>query len=231
MQFVLTTLALLLGANARIAAPEHAAPGEYILFDGSASVGSLTWNTDPGAEVFRSDDGKKILVVATKRRCKVRLTAKDTAGTSSDVAVVEIGDSPEPAPKPDTPKPAPPVPLNPKSLADGKFKVAQPCCDRACQIRTDQRKAEAELVAKHLAELRNKIKSDARLDLTNLQVMRAEVMKATGSLPSALKHRWIEWAQWWGTELSAQSIGGKLATAADWCLFIDETILGLKAVM
>lgn len=235
---LLALLAILVGADAKIVAPATGPVDTFILIDGSESQGTLTWTVaDPEVSLFITPDSKQIAVFCpTPRKTLITLKAKDEAGESVDYHVLKLtGDKPEPAPAPtpDKPHPKPDAkPVGPpKPLPRGKFNVAQPCCDEACKVQSAQRKADAELVAKHLGDLRSKIKSDTSLRCSDLPAMQAEVMKATKGLPLALKSRWLEWAKWWSHELCNQSAGNRLVTAADWIAFIDETILGLKAVM
>lgn len=254
MKFAVLILAMLFGvaelfgADAKIIAPPTAPVSQYVLIDGGESVGKLDWSlTDPETAIFVSPDGKQILAWCPKPR-KVLLTLKatDAAGESTDWHTIRFGGDPEPtpspAPSPDKPKPVtPPTPkplpspvpspdTKPSKLPDGRFKVAQPCCDRACEIAADQRRSDAVLVAKHLADLRDRIKSDSSLDVKDIKAMQREVSLAVRGLPTSLKGRWFEWAKWWCHEFYTHWQGSKLTTQAEWVTFIDETILGLKAV-
>lgn len=235
---LIALLACVLGADAKIVAPPTGPVGQFILIDGAESQGALAWTvTDPEVSLFVSPDSKQIVVYSpSARKTLVTLKATDSAGESVDYHVLKLtGDSPEPAPAPtpDKPKPKPDAkPVGPpKPLPPGKFSVAQPCCDEACKVQGNQRKAEADLLAQHLAELRDRIKSDKSMKVSDLHTMQGEVFKSTKGLPPALRSRWMEWAKWWGAELCTQSGLNRLVTAADWVAFIDETILGLKAVM
>lgn len=231
LQTLSVLLACLVGADAKINAPATAPAGQLLLIDGSESTGSLMWTVaDPEVSLLESRDKKQIVVfVPTPRKTLITLQAKDSAGESTDYHVLRSeGTDSTPAPKPDKPKPSPAVPGKP--LPPGTFNISQPCCDEACKIKSGQRKADADLISTHLAELRDRIRSDKTLDCGDLPTMQTEVMRATKGLPMAIKTRWLDWATWWSRELCGRAAEKQLATSTAWVAFLDETILGLKAV-
>lgn len=228
-------IALCLGADAKVSAAPSAVAGEYVLIDASGSKGSLTWSVStPDAKLFVETGTKQALLYCpTAKLCRFSLTATDAAGTSICRDVIEFtGDSPqpEPAPAPMPPAPIPgPQPM-PKKLPDGKFALAQPCCDQACQIQAAKRKSEAEALAAKLAGIRDRIKA-GEIDTSKPTELMFAIQQANKTLPDDVQRRWSAWGTWWGKSLHGIYVAGKLATEADWITVIEETILGLKAVM
>ena len=226
---------LLLGVEAKIKAPETAPVGEYFLIDGAESVGTLSWEIrDTDVSLFAAPDAKQIVAFCpSPRKVLVILTAKDGDKTSVDYAVVKCGAAPLPAPEPmPDVKPEPVKPPKPKTLPDGRFKVAQGSHDHAAKVamRAERRAAEIESVAKQLEKLRDKIKNK-EVDPTHIGQLQKEIHAATGELPPDVRSRWSSWGSWWGSIIMTLFGGGTLKTAADWILFLEETILGLRAVV
>lgn len=221
-------MALLLGAEAKVKCPPSAVVGQPVLIDASESIGDLEWDTaDPDVVIFTAIRGGKQAYVQRlspgMARFWVRARDKDGTDTSKEVIPVS-GDGPAPAPDP-MPQPAPDN--KPVKLPDGRYKIAQGTHDRA--PRSERRKQEAEAVAKQLEQVRDKIKR-GEVDPTNIAALKSEIRKATSELPTDVKHRWADWASWWGQFLTSLVLGGSVKTAADWVLLLEETILGLRAV-
>ena len=242
MSKVLLLLSLCLGAEARIKAPETAPVGQYVRIDGLGSTGTLTWSVpDKDVSVFTSADSTSVVVFCpSPRRVKVRLTAADAAGKSSDAEVVDfVGDvpAPKPGPKPGpapAPAPAPhPTPLpDDAPLPDGRFKVASPARERARQVKAEraaQRHAEAQQMAAKLAEVQARIRS-GEIDTANPVVLVTAIREANSQLPRDVQSRWTPWGNWWCLFLRGLWMAGNLKTAADWILILEETILGLRSV-
>lgn len=230
MKVLLCLSVLLLGADARIKAPDSAPVGEYTLVDGTDAVGRVEWSvSDPEVRVYTSQDGKQIVLVApTPRIVKVRQVASDAAGKSADVALIDFrGGKPVPGPV------LPVVPMPDAKLPAGRFNIAQPAHDKAAEVRvvtSDQRKAEALLLAAKLTTVRDRIQSGAIKADDPGHVMDA-IRRANGELPKDVQARWNVWGTWWGQVLFGQWKAGGLKAANDWITILDETILGLKAVM
>lgn len=223
---------LFLGADAKIKSPDSAIVGEFLLIDGAESTGSLAWEIrDADVSMFASADAKQIVVFCpSPRKVLVTLTAKDSTSTSVDYAVIKFGGVaplPAPEPAPDV-KPEPP---KPKVLPDGKYKVSQGSHDHAMKVeaRAERRRVEAESVAKQLEKLRDKIRSK-ELDPSNTDALKTAIHNATGELPPDVQKRWNGWGSWWGNLIMKFVFGRSLQSAADWILFLEETILGLRAV-
>lgn len=227
---LLVILMALLGADVKLSSPETAPVSQPVLIDASDSVGDVTFDTaDEHLVIFAAIRGKQALVLRKAPGIgRFTVTAKDSAGTATIREVIEFtGESPAPAPPPVEPNDTP------RKLPDGKFKVAQGSHDHAQQVKVtkrEQRKAESEAVAKQLESLRDKIKSK-EIDPANIDVLKAEIHKATGSLPRDVQSRWSAWGSWWGNLIIKLFLGGSLKSAADWITFLEETILGLRAVL
>lgn len=235
MDLAAVLIALCLGADAKVSAVQSAVAGDYVLIDASESKGTLTWSvTTPDAKLFVATNSKQALLYCpTAKLCRFSLTATDAAGTSICRDVIEFtSDSPqpEPAPAPMPPAPLPGPPPMPKKLPDGKFALAQPCCDQACQVQAAKRKAEAEALAEKLTGIRDRIKS-GEIDTSKPAELMLAIQRANKSLPDDVQRRWSAWGTWWGRSLHGIYVAGKLANEADWITVIEETILGLKAVM
>lgn len=233
MNLALVFLALLFGADAKVKSPETAPVGQPILVDAGDSVGELTWDTnDPDVVIFTAIRGAKQAYVQrlTPGVGRFWVLAKDSAGTSvSREVIVFGGEAPQPAPSPMPDVPSPPAPdVKPaKPLPEGKFRIAQKAHDKV--PRSERKRIESEAVAKQLEGVKDKIKR-GELDPTRIGDLKAEIRRATGELPPEIKHRWADWASWWGSVLTSLVFGGSLKTAADWILLLEETILGLRAV-
>lgn len=233
MNVAFVLLALLFGADAKVKAPDTAVVGQPILIDASESVGELEWDTnDPDVVIFPAIRGGRQAYVQRLSPGVLRfwVIARDKAGSSKwTEAIVCTGDAPQPAPSPMPDVPAPPGPdVKPaKPLPDGKFKIAQKAHDKV--PRSERKRLECEAVAKQLEGVKDKIKR-GELDPTKIGELKAEIRRATGELPPDIKHRWADWASWWGNFLTDLVFGGTVKTAADWILLLEETILGLRAV-
>lgn len=235
MSALLVMLLSLLGAEAQIDAPATAKVGEFVLIDSAGSVGQVTWAVpDQQVSHFISGDRKQLVLhCPSPRFVKVRLTATDATGTSSDVVVIEFtgNGKPQPAPAP-LPDVKPVVPEPDKKLPAGRFAIAQPAHDKAAEVKVatgDQRKTEALLLAAKLAIVRDRIQSGAIKGDDPGIVMHA-IRAANAELPKDVQARWHGWGVWWGQTLFAHWKAGKLNAANDWSDVLDETILGLKAV-
>lgn len=232
MKLVVVLCALLFGADAKVKAPDSAPVGVPVLVDAGESVGDLEWDTaDPEMVLFPAiRGGRQAYVQRLKPGLgKFWVKATDKAGPSTSREVIMFtGSAPTPAPEPvpDKPQP-PPAPDKPVKLPDGKFKISQGAHDKV--PRSERKRQEAEAVAKQLEDLRDRIKR-GEVDTSKILVLKAEMRKATGSLPRDVLSRWVEWGKWWGEFLTSLWMGGSLKTAADWVLLLEETILGLKAV-
>lgn len=233
MSPVFVMLLTLLGADAQLDAPATAKVGEFVLIDATGSTGQLTWAVS-GQRVshFVGSDSRQLVIHAQQPGfVKVRLTATDAAGKSSDVDVIEFtGDGkplPAPAPMPD--KPQPPPPIKPNVLPDGRFKLATPVRDEAARVKTTDRQAEAALIATKLADISGKLKTGS-LSATDPAIVMKAIQQANGTLPRDVQQRWGGWGQWWGRQLYDRWKAGQVQTASDWAAVIDETCLGLKAV-
>lgn len=234
MFVVYSILSLLLGADIKVAGPETAPVGSFVLIDASESTGELTW-TVPDKEVslfLARDNRQAILYSPTAKRCRYTVAAKDASGLAVCREVLDFtGDDSHPAPAPTPPAPAP-HPDKLKTLPEGKFKVAQGSHDQALKVtaRAERRRAEAELVATKLEGIRDRIKS-GELDTSQPKVLMEAIQAANASLPPDVHTRWTPWGTWWGKFLYGIWSRGSLKTAADWILIFEETILGLRAVM
>ena len=235
MSPLLVMLLSLLGADAQIDAPATAKVGEFVLIDAAGSVGSLTWAVpDQQVSHFVGQGGKQIVLhCPSPRFVKVRLTATDAAGKSSDVAVIEFtgNGKPQPAPAP-LPDAKPVVPMPDAKLPAGRFAIAQPAHDKASEVNVttgDQRKTEALLLAAKLVQVRDRIQSGAIKGDDPGIVMHA-IRAANAELPKDVQTRWHGWGVWWGQALFAQWKAGCLKASNDWYDVLDETITGLKAV-
>lgn len=227
MKVLLCLSVLLLGADARIKAPDSAPVGEYTLVDGTDAVGRVEWSvSDPEVRVYTSQDGKQIVLVApSPRLVKVKQVTSDAAGKSADVVLIEFGGG-KPAPGPA------PLPMPDAKLPSGRFGIAQPAHDKAAEVRvatSDQRKSEALLLVAKLTHVRDRVQSGAIKADDPGAVMDA-IRRANGELPRDVQSRWNVWGQWWGQSLFGQWKAGGLKAANDWTTILDETILGLKAV-
>lgn len=224
-------LALFFGADAKVTALETAAVGDYVLIDASESVGTVSFDVpDPDAELFIRTDTKQALVRCPKeKRIRYCVTVKDGSGTSVCRDVIdftgEVEVRPEPAPGPLPPSPPGPPP----KLPDGRFKVSQASYDQAMLVNSGQRAGDAGLVLKQLEALKSKIASGA-VNPSEIDEMKTAVRSATSSLPADVLRRWNGWGLWWGKSIVTGISGGTLKTAGDWVAFLDETIMGLKAV-
>lgn len=235
MSPLLVMLLSLLGADAQIDAPATAKVGEFVLIDATGSTGQLTWAVS-GQRVshFVGSDSKQLVIHAQQPGfVKVRLTASDAAGKSSDVALIEVtgNGKPQPAPAP-MPDVNPVVPEPDKKLPAGRFAIAQPAHDKAAEVKVatgDQRKTEALLLAAKLTQVRDRIQSGAIKGDDPGIVMHA-IRAANAELPRDVQARWHGWGVWWGQALFAQWKAGCLKASNDWSDVLDETILGLKAV-
>ena len=235
MSPLLVMLLSLLGADAQIDAPATAKVGEFVLIDATGSTGQLTWAVS-GQRVshFVGSDSKQLVIHAQQPGfVKVKLTATDATGKSSDVAVIEFtGDGkplPAPAPLPDA---KPVVPMPDAKLPAGRFAIAQSAHDKAAEVKVttgDQRKTEALLLAAKLTQVRDRIQSGAIKGDDPGIVMHA-IRAANAELPRDVQARWHGWGVWWGQALFAQWKAGCLKASNDWSDVLDETILGLKAV-
>ena len=225
----------LLGAEAKLDAPATAKVGEFVLIDATGSTGQLTWAVS-GQRVshFVGSDSKQLVIHAQQPGfVKVKLTATDATGKSSDVAVIEFTSDgkplPAPAPMPDV---KPVVPMPDAKLPAGRFSIAQPAHDKAAEVKVapgDQRKTEALLLAAKLTQVRDRIQSGAIKGDDPGIVMHA-IRAANAELPKDVQARWHGWGVWWGQALFAQWKAGCLKASNDWSDVLDETILGLKAV-
>ena len=234
MNLAVLLCALLLGADAKVKAPDTAPIGVPVLVDAGESVGDLDWDTaDPDIVIFPAiRGGRQAYVQRLKPGVgKFWVCARDKAGVSTCREVIMFeGSAPRPAPEPmpDKPAPGPPVPDKPAKLPEGKYKIAQGAHDRV--PRSERKRQEAAAVSKQLEGLRDRIKS-GEVDPTKLSELKAEMRKVTGELPPEIRNRWADWGNWWGKFLTSLVFGGTLKTAADWVLLLEETILGLKAVL
>lgn len=231
-QLLVCLSVLLLGAEAKINAPETAPVGEFVLVDAADSVGVLTWTVpDPQVSLYVATGGKQIVLYsASPRRVKIRLTAKDEAGTAVETEIIDFAGKtpgPAPAPKPDTPKP---MPVEPQP--EGRFGIAKPARDKAADVKVesgDQRKTEALLLAAKLTNVRDRIQSGAIKTEDPGTVMQA-IRLANAELPRDVQARWHGWGTWWGQTLFGHWKAGKLRASNDWSDVLDETIAGLKGV-
>lgn len=232
MSPLLVMLLSLLGADAQINAPATAKVGEFVLIDAADSVGSLTWAVpDQQVSHYVAPGGKQIVLHCPSARfVKVRLTATDNAGKSSDVAVIDFtGDGkplPAPAPMPDKPQPQP---VKPNVLPDGRFKLAALVRDEAAKVQTADRQSEAALIAAKLTDISGKLKTGS-LSAADPSIVMKAIQQANGTLPRDVQQRWHGWGQWWGRQLYDRWKADQIKTASDWAAVIDETCLGLKAV-
>ena len=235
MSPLLVMLLSLLGADAQIDAPATAKVGEFVLIDATGSTGQLTWAVS-GQRVshFVGSDSKQLVIHAQQPGfVKVKLTATDATGKSSDVAVIEftVDGKPLPAPAP-LPDAKPVVPMPDAKLPAGRFAIAQSAHDKAAEVKVttgDQRKTEALLLAAKLTQVRDRIQSGAIKGDDPGVVMHA-IRAANAELPKDVQARWHGWGVWWGQALFAQWKAGCLKASNDWSDVLDETILGLKAV-
>lgn len=231
MDLAVALLALFFGADAKVISLESAAVGDYVLIDASESTGAVSFSaTDPDAELFIRTDSKQALLRCPKpKRIRYCVTAKDGSGTSVCRDVIDFtGEEavkPEPAPGPMPPAPPGPAP----KLPDGRFKVSQASYDQAMLVNASQRQADAVLVAKQLEKLRDKVKS-GQVNPSEINEMKSAVRSATSELPHDVLRRWNGWGAWWGKSIVSGISGGTLKTSGDWVTFLDETIVGLKAV-
>lgn len=236
-------ISLLLGADAKISAPEKAPVGQFVLIDGAESSGSLTWTVpDREVSVFIAPDSKQIVVFSPSARfCKIRLVAAEGSAHSADAVVVEFtGESPSPAPAPHpAPKPdskpdskpdiRPPRPG--KGLPAGKFGISQKVHDKSLEVECPDRRVETAKVIAALESLQTEFRSDKINPRAPLQVSGA-INRACLSLPVEQQKRWLpSFGAWWTTILRDLWEAGKLTTREDWILLIEETLIGLRAVV
>ena len=224
---------LLLGADAKVKAPVTAPVGVPVLVDAGESIGELEWDSvDPEMVLFPAIRGGKQAYVQRLKpglgRFSVKARDKDSTSTSREV-INFTGEAPAPAPgpMPDEP-PMPPPDAKPVKLPEGKFKISQAAHDKV--PRAERRRQEAESVAKELEGLKDRIKR-GEVDATSISAMKTEMRLATGRLPADVRGRWADWGNWWGKFLTGLVFGGSLKTAADWITLLEETILGLRAVL
>ncbi len=216
----LVLLALtLLGADARIDSPSVATVGVLTRIGGTDASGSLSWSTDVDVTIWKSDVSRDIVILCpTPRLLRIKQTAKDANGTSSDVAIIDFTGGPKPQPvQPDKP------------LAEGRFKIAQLARDKAVDVKTDQRKAEALLIAQRLVEVRDKIQT-GEIKTENANLVTAEICRSLATLPAAVRTRWHDWGTAWANAVTAACNADQILTGTDWCVLLDETCAGLKAV-
>ncbi len=231
MNLAVTIIALFFGADAKVTALESAAVGDYVLIDASDSVGTLSFDVkDPDAELYLASGGKKALITCPKsKRVRYCVTAKDGSGTSVCRDVIDFtgdgAEKPEPAPKPVPVTPPGPAP----KLPDGRFKVAQASYDQLMLVSAGQRASDAALIVKQLAKLRDKVTA-GEVDPTEIGEIKPAVFAATKELPQDVRKRCNGWGVWWGNAIVTAISGGTLKTKSDWLTFLDETMLGLKAV-
>jgi hypothetical protein len=237
----LLLISFILTVDAKISAPEKAAVGQFVLIDGAESSGTLTWAIpDREVSVFTSPDSKQIVLFSPSARfCRIRLVATDGTAHSADVVVLEfIGESPRPAPVPGpipvpTPGPKPDVkPPHPgRVLPAGKFGISQKAHDKSLDVECPDRKAETAKVIAALESLQTEFRSDKVNPSAPLQVSSA-INRACLSLPAEQQKRWLpSFGAWWTTTLRDLWDAGKLLTKEDWILLIEETLIGLKAVL
>lgn len=230
MSKLLMMCALVLGADAQIDAPATAKVGEFVLIDATGSTGQLTWAV-AGQRVSRfvgSDSQQLVIHAEQPGFVKVRLTATDGAGKSSDVALIEFTGDGKPLPAP-APMPDKPQPVKPNVLPDGRFNLAAPVRDEAARVNTTDRQSEASLIAAKLADISGKLKTGS-LSAADPSIVMKAIQQANGTLPRDVQQRWRQWGQWWGRQLYDRWKAGQIQTASDWAAVIDETCLGLKAV-
>jgi hypothetical protein len=234
--FSVLLISLFIGADAKITAPDKAPVGQFVLIDGAESAGTLTWSIpDREVSVFTSSDAKQIVVFCPGARfCKIRLSAVEGSTHSTDVVIVEFtGDQPAPAPKPDVkPEPKPDVKPKPgKVLPAGRFGVSQPSHDKSLEVECSDRKSDTAKVIAALESLQAEFRADKINPKASLQVSGA-INKACLSLPADQQRRWLpSFGSWWTTMLRDLWDAGKLSTKEDWILLIEETLIGLKAVL
>lgn len=225
------------GAEAKVIAPRTAPAGSYFLLDGSQSIASqrVTWKLiDPDVAVYRSGDGRKIvLLVPTPRTLCLSLEATDSDNsTDSQLLRIQIGASSPPAPGP-APQPNPqpsPQPVEP-DLGAGRLGLATAARDECRKLTHPTRVAEIPQVVAQLVKLRTRIQSGA-VDVQSVVSLKSALDQLQRENRDALGTSvklWSPWGEWWSSAMKDLYLDGKLATPADWIDAIDETTTGLNA--
>ena len=231
-------------AEAKIAAPKSTPATTPVLIDGRGARASLSveWLiSDPEATVFKSGDGRQLLVIGKPGRYVTIGQRAIDVDKSEDLAAVLIhftgdGDStpapPEPAPKPmpDTPSPQPKPddsPAIPASEA-GKQSYAE-----AIKIISPSRRDQALKMAGQLRLVQEEIRT-GKINVKNPIGLRAGLIKLQEGSKLALGadgiKAWLPWGDWFAGFIYDCYSTGKLANSEAWVSLFSEIIKGLEAV-
>jgi hypothetical protein len=226
--FYLALLSLILGAEAKIDAPDKAPTSQFILIDGVGATGKLTWAVpDREVSVFTAADSKQIVIYCPppSRLVTIKQHAVDSAGKSTDTVVIDFRQDYKPDPaKPDEVKPN-------KTLPAGRFGITQKCFQKASEVESTDRKGDAAKLIAALEALQNEFRTDQINPSTPQQVSGA-INRACHGLTADQQKRWLPtFGSWWTVFIRDLWDAGQLATKEDWIQLIEETLIGLKAVL
>lgn len=205
---------------------------------GSHASAGIEWQlADQDGELWLSPDRRRALVRApSPRTLQVILLGRDTDGRSA-VKVVSIqmtGDAPPPpAPRPEPVKPEPvkPDPPKPDPVKPGRFGIAKEATEQAAKVETSNRKVEAEQIALVALTVRAQFVA-GKLQPTTMLAVGKGIETAVATLPAEIQRKWLPtFGSWWTGRLRALWVAGQLTSAQDWIDVIDETVLGLRAVV
>ena len=236
-------------AEAKIVAPRTAKAGEGILIDGTQakSTNAIEWIVGSSdATVFRSADGRQLMVVSKEGYLFVGQKAID-ADKSEDTAAVMIhvlgggptppapprpSPTPEPPPSPPNPAPKPVVPVEPDPVIPTS-EAGLASYNTASAVSHPDRRAQAAKVVQQMRRVQSEIKSgkiniknplSLRSGLQSIQKSNKELLGADGV------QAWAPWGAWFGNFMYGLYMGSKLQTVEAWVAVIEEIIKGLEAV-